>query len=275
MNYRIFSTCNIDYLNQWKKNINWDYLSLNENDDILNYMNENLNKINWKNICKNKNVKAIDLLNKHWKKHIMEIDFFELSCNPNANNFFDNPEKYKYIDILGFIENSCSYSIDYIEIYMKLNNITIETIPIQIVQNKYAEKYISHIYKNIMSYSFVKQNMFWYCLSCNTCSFAVSLCFQNKERIDWELFSKNPGIIAFIENNKDTFLKYMCFHTISFNPNLLEIMKLSCFSLNEIEFIKNGIIDNLDTDLFAKYADENNILYINIKSIIVDIDSLL
>lgn len=99
----------VDYLLNNYDCIEWNNFSLNTNNKAVDILRNNIHKINWQNLSKNSNDKAIELLNEH------NIHWSELSSNIN-NKAIDLLIKYPHkIDWNNLSKNSCDKAVDLLE----------------------------------------------------------------------------------------------------------------------------------------------------------------
>ena len=185
------------------KRINWLFLSLNPNYNIIKFIEENLDKINWSYLCANTSPYIIPII----EKYPQFIDWSSLSCNQNAihiltrkenipnlnlDNFSLNP---KSIPFLSKFENHHMIRWNYI---YSNPNITIELIE---MGKKYSHNYPIN----------------WRNISLHSTNINLLRTYMNK--LDWCLLSKNPDGIELLKENPDK----INYFEISSNPSIFEL----------------------------------------------------
>lgn len=249
---QLFATAETpDFVKKWEKNIAWNYLCMNPNNWAIDFMKQNVNKIDWKTICKNENQRIIsELIEPFLLKRKLEIDFSELCRRPYAVDFFkSNPH---LIDIFSLVENPNPEAILIIDHYLEYNK---QDIPIQIVQNANAMHHVLRFYKNIIDLPYETADLFWYYLGANENPDAIRISMSNLDKINMELFSKNPGIKVILEWTDEMF-DMICWNTFVFNPEFSQIIgKIERIPGNEnqtrTQEINELLFDNVDFETLS------------------------
>ena len=183
--------------------INWLFLSLNSNYDVIKFLEEHLEKINWSYLCINTSPHIIPIV----KKYPQLIDWDCLSYNENAIEFLTRKENIQYLNLNRFSLNPKSISflskpennhmIRWNYIYSN-PNITIELIELG--------KKCSNTYP-----------INWRDISLHSTNINVLRTY--KDKLDWSLLSKNPDAIKLLEKQRDK----IDYFGISSNPSIFQL----------------------------------------------------
>jgi hypothetical protein len=183
--------------------INWLFLSLNSNYDVIKFLEEHLEKINWSYLCINTSPHIIPII----KKYPQLIDWDCLSYNENAIEFITRKENIQHLNLNRFSLNPKSISflskpennhmIRWNYIYSN-PNITIELIELG---KKYSDTYPIN----------------WRDISLHSTNINVLRTY--KDKLDWSLLSKNPDAIKLLEKQRDK----IDYFGISSNPSIFQL----------------------------------------------------
>ena len=174
----------VNYLDKNRHLINWYYLCLNPNPDIIKIINNTINdrkyflKLYWNNLCLHNNDIVLDFVFKYPKR----ICWDSLSSNSNmkaVEMLLDNPDKINWFI---FSKNSNVKAVEFMCLSKNLNKI--DPFRISLNRNKKAMKFLS---ENI-------EMIDWINLSVNDSDEALELLNKNQDKINWCNLSTNPII---------------------------------------------------------------------------------
>jgi len=211
--------------------------NLCRNPSAIDYVVNLKNFIEWDHLCENTNPKAIELL----KQNQDEIDWEIIEDNPSAIEILkNNVDKYDYpieIDFLALCPTindveMIKKNLDNINLHKLCNNPKNSKILMKVINDDNVNKFfwysICKYPENMRLIQRYHNKINWTGLSYNTNRNAIKLCIKNSDKIDMNIFCKNPEplAISFIKKNKDelsnTSRRFIFDNT---NPEIISVLK--------------------------------------------------
>jgi hypothetical protein len=166
----------------------------------------------------------------------INIDWNQLSCNPNADYILNNKNNniYNIYKICSMNNNEINVNYDRLNYYI-IHNIVSNPIFKNILYSENFKKYISYHYYSVWSdlarnpaaIDLLKENpdkINWFMLSENPA--AIDLLKENPDKIDWYMLSKNPAAIDLLKENPDK----IDMKALLSNPSIINI-------INKIQYL--------------------------------------
>ncbi len=227
--------------------VDWDSLSMNSADDVVDYLldNQNIDKINWATFSQNTNDRAI----KYLIEHPDNIDWASLSMNSNP----------LAVDLLKKNKNKIHYSLLSLNKSKEATEL-LEKYMIKKFDTKEDNHQVNHLdywmnpqLKNKTKHPKNIREFYWDIISSNPYAISILKRYPNNISLMHACTNKNSEIAEILEKYIDEFDDNICWENASANKYLFEFLKKhqdkiywNLFTYIDLPEAYEMIIQNLD-----------------------------